>query len=113
MHLQKGAGMSSESLRMTIYIIAGAYVIITNVIGFAMMGVDKDRSRRNKWRISETSLFVMALLGGSVGTLTGMYFFHHKTAHPAFFIGMPLILILQLALVIWFFAASPFELLII
>ena len=72
-----------------------------NVIGLAVMGIDKSKAKKNKWRIPEKTLFLVSLLGGSIGTLLGMYAFRHKTKHWYFVIGMPAILILQVALVIY------------
>ena len=77
------------------------YLILMNLIGFALMGVDKQRARRRDWRIPEKVLFGAALLGGSVGAWAGMYLFHHKTRHWYFVVGMPLILAVQAALV-WY-----------
>ena len=74
------------------------YLIILNLLGFSLMGMDKQRARRHQWRIPERTLFLAALLGGSVGALTGMYFFRHKTKHWYFVIGIPAILILQAGL---------------
>lgn len=62
------------------------------------MGIDKSRAKRQKWRISEKTLFASALLGGSIGAILGMRMFHHKTKHWYFVWGMPLILLMQLAL---------------
>ena len=73
------------------------YIIIMNFVGFALMGVDKHRARTRQWRIPEKVLFGAAQLGGSVGAWAGMYVFHHKTRHWYFVIGMPAILVLQLA----------------
>lgn len=78
------------------------YFIVLNLIGFALMGIDKRRARKNLWRIPEKTLFLAALLGGSAGSLVGMYFFHHKTRHWYFVVGMPAILILQVALPVYF-----------
>jgi uncharacterized membrane protein YsdA (DUF1294 family) len=77
------------------------YLLIVNLIGFALMGLDKRKAQKQLWRIPEKTLFLASLLGGSVGTLTGMYFFRHKTKHWYFVVGMPLILILQIAAVIY------------
>lgn len=77
------------------------YLLIMNLIGFALMGLDKRKAQKQLWRIPEKTLFLASLLGGSVGTLTGMYFFRHKTKHWYFVVGMPLILILQIAAVIY------------
>ena len=77
------------------------YLILMNLIGFGLMGVDKQRARRRDWRIPEKVLFGAALLGGSVGAWAGMYLFHHKTRHWYFVVGMPLILAAQLAAGVW------------
>lgn len=71
------------------------YLLLINLIAFALMGVDKSRARRHKWRIPEKTLFLSALLGGSIGSIVGMQVFRHKTKHWYFVIGMPLILAVQ------------------
>lgn len=71
------------------------YLLFLNIFGFSIMGIDKQKAKRHQWRISEKTLFMASLLGGSIGTLVGMYFFHHKTKHWYFVVGMPLILIVQ------------------
>ena len=73
-----------------------AYLIIINAVGFFLMLTDKQKARRKQWRISEATLLTTALLGGSIGVLTAMQMFHHKTKHPPFSIGVPLILVLQI-----------------
>ncbi len=73
------------------------YLIAVNVLGFALMGIDKAKARRGAWRIPEKALFLTALLGGSVGAYLGMFAFRHKTKHLSFVLGLPLILLLQLA----------------
>lgn len=83
------------------------YLIFMNLIGFGLMGVDKQRARRRDWRIPEKVLFGAALLGGSVGAWAGIYLFHHKTRHWYFVVGMPLILAVQAALV-WYFRPMLF-----
>ena len=83
------------------------YLILMNLIGFGLMGIDKQRARRRVWRIPEKVLFGAALLGGSVGAWAGMYLFHHKTRHWYFVVGMPLILAVQAALV-WYFRPMLF-----
>lgn len=83
---------------ISVYLIAG-YLLIVNIIAFAMMGIDKRRAKRGAWRISEKALFISALIGGSIGAICGMQFFRHKTKHWYFKYGMPAILILQLAVV--------------
>lgn len=79
------------------------YFLMINITAFALMGADKSRARRHAFRISEKRLFISALLGGSIGAIAGMYTFHHKTKHWYFVIGMPFILLLQIAaaVVLW------------
>ena len=88
---------------MTLQKLLLIYLATINILGFALMGTDKSRARNGKWRIRERTLFLFSLLGGSIGTLTGMYVFRHKTKHWYFVSGMPLILIAQLALVLWIY----------
>ena len=76
------------------------YLAIINLIGFAIMGIDKLKARKRAWRIPESTLFVIAIIGGSLGTTIGMHLFHHKTRHWYFVYGMPLILLLQILLII-------------
>lgn len=78
------------------------YLIMINIAGLCIMGVDKRKARNHQWRIPEKMLFGISLIGGSIGTWLGMYLFRHKTKHWYFVIGMPLILILQIALLIAF-----------
>lgn len=75
--------------------IAGVYLLLINLAGFLSMGIDKKKAIKGKWRIPERILFLQALLGGSLGSILGMYTFRHKTKHRQFVIGMPLILLLQ------------------
>lgn len=77
------------------------YLIVINIIGFLMMAVDKQKSRKHKWRIREAAFFLVALLLGSVGTWAGMYAFRHKTKHWYFVIGMPVILFAQIAVAVF------------
>lgn len=77
------------------------YLLILNLCGFASMGIDKQKARRKKWRIPEKTLFLFALLGGSLGSITGMYIFHHKTRHWYFRYGMPVIFLLQACLFLY------------
>lgn len=74
------------------------YLCIMNLLGFFIMFLDKQKARQGKWRISEKTLFLTALLGGSLGTTLGMHTFRHKTKHWYFKYGMPLILFLQAVL---------------
>ena len=80
-----------------------------NLIGFTIMGIDKSKARKQKWRIRESTLFIVAALGGSIGSITGMYAFRHKTKHTSFVVGMPLILFIQIAVTaILFYTNSLF-----
>ena len=74
------------------------YLIIINLIAFLAMYIDKRKARYGKWRIPEQSLFFLALIGGSIGAIAGMYAFRHKTKKLRFSIGFPVILILQINL---------------
>ncbi len=78
------------------------YLAIVNMLGFCIMGIDKNRAKKNQWRVPEKTLFLFSLIGGSVGTWAGMYAFRHKTKHWYFVIGMPAILVFQIALFILF-----------
>lgn len=91
---------------MHIIFIFALYVIIVNIAGYASMGIDKRRARLRKYRISEASLFAIALLGGSLGSILGMQHFRHKTKHWYFVWGMPAILITQVVAV--FFLINHF-----
>ena len=77
------------------------YLAAINLVTFLVYGIDKLRAKRGAWRIPEKTLFLLPILGGSVGAIAGMKVFHHKTKHWYFKYGLPLILILQLALVVW------------
>ncbi len=74
------------------------YIVIVNICGFLVMGLDKYKAIRNSWRVPEKTLFLFSLIGGSLGTWAGMYFFRHKTKHWYFEVGMPAILIAQVAI---------------
>lgn len=77
------------------------YLLIINAVGFLLMLVDKRKAQKKLWRIPESTLFTAAAFGGSIGCLAGMYTFRHKTKHITFTLGMPAILIAQIALVVW------------
>ena len=77
------------------------YLIIVNVLAFILYGVDKRRAKNREWRISEKTLLGIAVVGGSIGAIFGMYAFHHKTRHWYFRCGLPVILIIQ-GLLVWF-----------
>ena len=84
------------------------YLAAVNLIGFALMGIDKRRAIKRAFRIPEATLFAIALIGGSLGSILGMRIFHHKTKHWYFKFGMPLILILQILVAILLYL-SPLE----
>ena len=81
-----------------LYQILLAYFLLINAIGFLLMLVDKYKAKRNLWRIPEATLMGVAAIGGSIGTIAGMNLFRHKTKHPKFYIGLPVILALQIVL---------------
>jgi len=87
---------------MNITNIALIYIATTNVLAFLLYGIDKHKATRSKWRISETALMMLAIVGGSVGAWLGMKVWHHKTMHKKFKYGIPFILMIQLGLlVVW------------
>ena len=76
------------------------YLLIINAAGFLLMLVDKWKAKKNRWRIRESTLLLVAALGGSIGSLAGMYLFRHKTQHLKFTLGIPLILAAQCFVVV-------------
>ena len=78
------------------------YLLGINVIGFLAMLIDKRKAKKGRWRIQEKTLFMITLLGGGIGTISGMYTFRHKTQKPGFRYGFPAILILEIITVIYF-----------
>lgn len=85
-----------------IWIWISVYVLIMNLVGVAIMGSDKKKAIRHQYRVPEKRLFLISLLGGSIGTWAGMYIFRHKTRHWYFVVFMPLILAVQIVLIIYF-----------
>ncbi|RKM55626.1 DUF1294 domain-containing protein [Butyrivibrio sp. X503] len=79
------------------------YIAAVNIIGFALMGIDKRKARKGAFRIPEATLFAFAFIGGSIGSTLGMFIFKHKTRHWYFKFGMPLIILLQVAFVLALF----------
>ena len=79
-----------------------------NIVGFAIMGIDKRKAIKRTFRIPEATLFIVALIGGSIGSIVGMQVFRHKTRHWYFVFGMPAILAVQVALLI-FLLTGPIE----
>ena len=82
---------------MRIHISLILYLVIINVITFVIFGVDKYKAIRQEWRIRESTLLGLALIGGSIGGWLAMYIFHHKTKKVKFFVGIPVILVIQIA----------------
>ena len=78
------------------------YLAVINVVTFFVYGIDKWKAKKSKWRIRETALLGLAVLGGSVGAWLGMKVWHHKTLHKKFRYGVPAIIIIQLALIAYF-----------
>ena len=79
------------------------YLIIINLIAFLAMFIDKKKAEKGKWRIKASTLLILALIGGSIGAISGMYIFHHKTQKPRFYIGFPIIIILQILVIVAIF----------
>ena len=77
------------------------YLILVNIIAFITIYIDKKKAIKHKWRIKESTLFLLSIIGGSLGTLLGMYTFRHKTKHLKFTLGIPLILIIQILIFIF------------
>lgn len=73
-----------------------AYLFLINAAGFILMLADKWKAKKNKWRIPEKTLMTVAAVGGSLGVLLGIYTARHKTQHPKFTIGIPVILAVQI-----------------
>lgn len=74
------------------------YLLAINAVAFIMYGIDKYKAKKAKWRISEATLLLLAVLGGSIGAWMGMKVWHHKTMHKKFKYGIPAILLMQIAL---------------
>ena len=75
------------------------YLLAINIATFLLYGIDKYKAKKNQWRISEATLLTMATIGGSIGAWAGMRLWHHKTMHKKFKYGIPVIIIMQIALV--------------
>ena len=83
----------------TIMIVAA--LLLVNMVAFAVYGIDKRKAQKDRWRIPESTLLLLAFFGGAMGALLGMRVFHHKTKHWKFRILVPLFLVLQAALAVW------------
>ncbi|WP_035290335.1 DUF1294 domain-containing protein [Clostridium sp. KNHs214] len=77
------------------------YFIFFNLLGFICMYIDKEKAKRNKWRIKESTLLAIAAFGGSVGAYLGMKIFRHKTKHTKFKYGIPIIMLIQLLVLLY------------
>ena len=75
------------------------YLLVINIVTFLVYGIDKWKAKQGSWRISEATLLILAVIGGSIGALLGMKIWHHKTMHKKFKYGLPLILIIQIILI--------------
>ena len=84
---------------MVIYLLN--YLVIINIIAFIVYGIDKLKAKRGKWRIPEATLLLLAIIGGSIGAWCGVKVWHHKTLHKKFRYGIPLIIVIQIAM-IWY-----------
>ena len=98
---------------MEVLLCITAYILLVNFIGFGLMGIDKRKAVKGSFRIPEATLFIVAIIGGSIGSIFGMYTFRHKTRKWYFVYGMPAILIAQLALLVFIFSYSPIQILTI
>ena len=77
------------------------YLLAINALSFSLYGIDKYKAKKNQWRISEATLLMMAVIGGSIGAWAGMRLWHHKTMHQKFKYGIPIIIIMQVSLVVY------------
>ncbi len=93
---------------MKVIIAIIVYLLIINVVGFAVMGIDKWKAKHRAWRIPEHTLFTIAIIGGSLGTIIGMYTFRHKTKHWYFVYGLPTILTLQIVAAAYLIGSGRF-----
>lgn len=80
------------------------YLLAVNSLTFLLYGIDKYKAKKGRWRISEATLLTMAAIGGSIGAWAGMRTWHHKTMHKKFKYGIPVIIIMQIALVVYLHA---------
>ena len=77
------------------------YLLAVNTTSFLLYGIDKYKAKNGRWRISEATLLMMAVIGGSIGAWVGMRLWHHKTMHKKFKYGIPVIMIMQVCLVVY------------
>ena len=93
---------------MDVVLATAVYISSVNLLGLILMGIDKYKAKKRTFRIPEATLFTVAIFGGSLGTTLGMFLFRHKTRHWYFLYGMPLIMMIQAA-IIYFLYHSPIE----
>ena len=79
------------------------YLIIINIISFVLFGIDKRRAKRKLWRVSEKVLLATSLLGGATGALIAMVIFKHKLSKKSFYIGVPVLIVLNKIAMLWLF----------
>ena len=97
---------------MKVIVVLLTYILLVNLLGFYAMYNDKLRAKKRAFRIPEATLFAIAIMGGNLGCIAGMYTFRHKTRHLRFVYGLPLILILQIvAMIALYMAPIEFRLL--
>ncbi|MCQ2606890.1 MAG: DUF1294 domain-containing protein [Bacteroidales bacterium] len=84
------------------------YIIVISIVTFCAYGIDKYKAKKQQWRIPERTLILLAVFGGSIGALAAMRMFRHKTLHNKFRLGIPCILILQVACLYYFYQQGLF-----
>jgi uncharacterized membrane protein YsdA (DUF1294 family) len=97
-------------LRNDVKMLIGLYLTGVNLLGLIYFFIDKQKAKKQSWRTPEATLFTIAIFGGSLGCLLGMYLFRHKTKKPAFYIGMPLILLIQVLIIFIILFLMPVDL---
>lgn len=102
----KISSFGKEILSMNLKTFLVSFLILMNLLGFTAMYLDKQKARKRAFRIPEATLFKIALMGGSLGSILGMYTFRHKTRHASFIYGMPAIFLLQLLLLFFLYTVT-------
>ena len=98
-----------DELLQAVWPAALVWLVLVNILDFALMGVDKRRARRDAWRVRERTFFLLALLGGTLGAILGMRLFRHKTKHWYFRYGLPVLLAVQVVLGVFLRRLAPFH----
>ena len=96
LYINHGSGKGIEMMNIIL-----GYHLAVNITSFLLYGIDKYKAKKGRWRISEATLLLMAVIGGSIGAWVGMRIWHHKTMHKKFKYGIPIIIILQVALAVY------------